>query len=90
MLFIALNEFLFSSRESFKLSIFSIESEIGLKSSSLSTFNESVSILYISVGLKSFDNFGLLMLINKLRSSSYDSISSNPKRYLLTISIYVF
>ena len=76
------------SRFVFKLSIFSIASDMGRKSSSDKVCSELLRISLITVGLKSLESFGVRSWIKSSSSSLYSSWVSNPNRRRFTQAAY--
>ena len=72
------------SRFVFRLSMFSIASDIGRRSSSDKVWRELLRISLITVGLKSLESFGVRSWIRRSSSSLYSSWVSNPKRSRFT------
>ena len=71
----------------FMVSIFSIASDIGRRSSSDNGWSESLRISLITDGLKSLESFGVLSWIKRSIISLYSSAVSNPKIWRLTYSM---
>ena len=71
----------------FIVSIFSMASDIGRRSSSDNGWSESLRISLMTDGLKSLESFGVLSWIKRSIISLYSSTVSNPKIWWLTYSM---